>query len=101
MRTSSKGASEKRRLTQYIIGNVLDDSFKGSTEEFVLHVNKQLRQLDEISEDSEKFPAPVKLTVLQNTVRGICDLRLFEALDELQSTPNAMDLSPPYHIITC
>ena len=43
MRTSSKGASEKRRLTQYVTITVLDDSFKGSTEQFVLHFNKQLR----------------------------------------------------------
>ena len=35
------------------ISSVLDDNFKGSTEQFVLHFNEQLRQLDEISEDSE------------------------------------------------
>ena len=28
MRTSSKGASEKRRLTQYVTNTVLDDNFK-------------------------------------------------------------------------
>ena len=33
MRTSSKGASEKRRLTPYVTITVLDDSFKGSTEQ--------------------------------------------------------------------
>ena len=32
----------------------LSDNFKGSTEQFVLHFNEQLRQLDEISDDSEK-----------------------------------------------
>ena len=32
MRTSSKGASEKRRLTQYVPNTVLDDNFKGTTE---------------------------------------------------------------------
>ena len=31
MRTSSKGASEKRRLTQYVTNTVLDDNFKGTT----------------------------------------------------------------------
>ena len=35
MRTSSKGASEKRRLTQYVTNTVLDDNFKGTTEQFV------------------------------------------------------------------
>ena len=35
MRTSSKGASEKRRLTQYVTNTVLDDNFKGTNEQFV------------------------------------------------------------------
>ena len=43
MRTSSKGASEKRRLTQYVTNTVLDDNFKGTTEQFVLHSNEQFR----------------------------------------------------------
>ena len=62
MRTSSKGASEKRRLTQYVTNTVLDDHFEGTTEQFVLHFNQLFRQLDEISEDSEKLPPTVKLT---------------------------------------
>ena len=86
MRTSSKGASEKRRLTQYVTNTVLDDNFKGTTEWFVLHFNEQFRQLDEISEDSEKLPPTVKLTLLQTAVRSINDLRIVETLDEFQST---------------
>ena len=86
MRTSSKGASEKRRLTQYVTNTVLDDNFKGTTEQFVLHFNEQFRQLDEISEDSEKLPPTVKLTLLQTSVRIINDLRIVETLDEFQST---------------
>ena len=43
MRISSKGASEKRRLTQYVTNTVLDDNFKGTTEQFVLHFNEQFR----------------------------------------------------------
>ena len=85
-KTSSKGASEKRRLTQYVTNTVLDDNFKGTTEQFVLHFNDHLRQLDEISEDSEKLPPTVKLTLLQTAVRSINDLRIVETLDEFQST---------------
>ena len=44
MKTSSKGASEKRRLTQYVTNSVLDDNFKGTTEQFVLHFIEQFRQ---------------------------------------------------------
>ena len=73
MRTSSKGASEKRRLTQYVTNTVLDDNFKGTTEQFVLHFNEQFRQLDEIAS-------------MQTAVRSINDLRIIETLDEFQST---------------
>ena len=86
MRTSSKGASEKRRLTQYVTNTVLDGNYMGNTEQFVLHFNEQCRQLDEISGDSEKLPPTVKLTLLQTAVRSINDLRIVETLDEFQST---------------
>ena len=69
MRTSSKGASEKRRLTQCVTNTVLD-------------VNEQF------SEDSEKLPPTVKLTLLQTAVRSINDLRIVETLDKFQSTTN-------------
>ena len=86
MRTYSKGPSEKRRLTQYVTNTVLDDNFKGTTEQFVLHFNEQFRQLEEVSEDSEKLPSTVKLTLLQTAVRSINDLRIVETLDEFQRT---------------
>ena len=86
MRTSSKGASEKRRPTQYVTNTVLDDNFKGTTEQFVLHFNEQFRQLEEISEDDERLPPTVKLTLLLTAVRSINDLRIVETLDEFQST---------------
>ena len=86
MRTSSKGASEKRRLTQYVTNTVLGHNFKGTTEQFVLHFHEQFRQSEEISEDSEKLPPTVKLTLLKTAVRSINDLRIVEALDEFQST---------------
>ena len=86
MRTSSKGASEKRRLTQYFTNTVLDDNFKGNTEQFALHFNEQFRQLEEPSEDDERLPPTVKLTLLQTAVRSINDLWIVETLDEFQST---------------
>ena len=50
MKSSSNRASEKRRLTQYVTNTILDDNYKGTTEQFLLHFNEQLRQLEEISE---------------------------------------------------
>ena len=52
----------------------------------MLHFNEQFRQLDEISEDSEKLPPTVKLTILQTAIRSINDLRIVETLDEFQRT---------------
>ena len=43
-------------------------------------------QLDEITEDSEKLPPTVKLTLMQTVVRSINDLRIVEPLDEFQNT---------------
>ena len=86
MRTSSKGASEKRRLTQYVTKTVLDDNFMGIAEQVVLDFSEQFRQLDEISHDSEKLPHTGKLTLLQTAVKSINDLRIAETLDEFQST---------------
>ena len=60
MKSSSKGASGKRRLTQSVTNTVLDDNYKGTTEQFVLHFNEQLRQLEESSEESEHFPPQIK-----------------------------------------
>ena len=86
MKKLFKRDPEKRRLTQYVTNTVLDDNFKGTTEQFVLHFNEQLRQLDEISEASELVSPTVQLILLQNAVRNISDLRIVETLDEFQST---------------
>ena len=85
MKSSSQGAYEKRRLTQYVANAVLDDNYKGTTEHFVLHFNEQFRQLEEISEESEHFPPQIKLQLLQNAVRPINELKIVETLDEFQS----------------
>ena len=78
LRTSSKGASEKRRFTQYVTNTVLDDNFKGTTEQFVLHFNEQFRQLEEISEDDERLPPTVKLTLLQTNSRPTKPIRRYD-----------------------
>ena len=97
MRTCSKGASEKRRLTQYVTNTVLDDNFKGTTEQFVPHFNEQFRQLEEISEDDdERLPPTVKLTLPQTAVRSINDLRIVETLDEFQSTTHGHGYSTSF-----
>ena len=85
MKSSSKGGSEKRRLTQHVTNAVLDHNYKGTRKQFVLHFNEQFRQLEEILNESEPFPPQVKLHLLQDAVRLINDLIIVETLHEIQS----------------
>ena len=43
---------------------------------------------EEISEDDERLPPTVMLTLLETAVRSINDLRIVETLDDFQSTTN-------------
>ena len=55
MSTSSKGLNERCRLHAYMSTTVYDKSWKGTTEQFVLHFHDQLRQLDEVTPLSEHY----------------------------------------------
>ena len=96
MKTSSKGASEKRRLTQYVTNTVLDDNFKGTTEQFVLHFNEQFRQLEEISEDDERLPPSVKQN--SHSCKLLSGASMILGLLKLWMSSKAplMDMDPPH-----
>ena len=40
MTTSSKGASDKRKLTHYVTNTVLGNQLRGTTQQFILHFNE-------------------------------------------------------------
>ena len=86
MTTSSKGASEKRKLTHYVTNTVLDSQFRETTQQFVPHFNEQFRRLDELTDLSERMPDSIKMALLQNAVRDIPQLSIVETLDEYTST---------------
>ena len=83
--TSSKGKAEKCRLHTYVTTTVLDKSWKGTTEQFILHFNEQFRQLDEVSPPEESLPYTTRLTLLQTTVHNIPELRMVETMEEFIS----------------
>ena len=85
MTTASKGASEKRKLTQYVTNTVLDSQFRGTTQQCVLHFNEQFRRLDDLTDFSERMPESIKMGLLQN-VKDIPQLSIVETLDEYTST---------------
>ena len=85
MTTSSMGKAEKRRLHTYVTTTVLDKSWKGTTEQFILHFNEQFRQLDEVSPPEESLPYTTRLTLLQTAVHNIPELRMVETVEEFIS----------------
>ena len=86
MTTASKGASEKRKLTQYVTNTILDSQFRGTTQLFVLHFNEQFRRVDDLMDFSERMPESIKMALLQNAVEDIPQLSIVETLDEYIST---------------
>ena len=85
MTTSSNGKAEKRRLHTYVTTTVLDKSWKGTTEQFILHFNEQFSQLDKVSPPEESLPYTIRLTLLQTAVHNIPELRMVETMEEFIS----------------
>ena len=93
MTTSSKGKAEKYRLHTNVTTTVLDKSWKGTTEQFILHFNEQFGQLDEVSPPEESLPYTTRLTLLQTAVHNIPELavhnipelRMVETMEEFIS----------------
>ena len=85
MTISSKGKTEKHRLHTYVTTTVLDKSWKGTTEQFILHFNEQFRQLDEVSPPEESLAYTTRLTLVQTAVHNIPGLRMVETMEEFIS----------------
>ena len=85
MSASSKGLNERHRLHAYVSTTVYDKSWKGTTEQFVIHFHEQLRQLDEVTPLNEHLPHSVRLTLLQTAVRSVPELRIVETMEEYMS----------------
>ena len=85
MSTSYKGLKERHRLHAYVSITVYDKSWKGRTEQFVLHFHGQYRQQDEVTPLNEHLPHSVRLTLLQTAVRSVPELRIVETMEECMS----------------
>ena len=60
----------------------MDKSWKGTTEQFIFHLNEQIRQLDEVSPPEESLPYTTRLTLPQTAVHSIPELRMVETMEE-------------------
>ena len=85
MSTSSKGLNQRCRLQAYVSTTIYDISWKGTTEQFVLHFHEQFRHLDEAAPLKEHLPVSVKQTLLQTAVRSVPELRTVETMEEYMS----------------
>ena len=65
---------------------MLDSQFRGTTQQFVLHLNEQFRRLDDLTDISERMPESIEMALLQNAVKDIPQLSIVETLDEYTST---------------
>ena len=71
MTTASRESSEKRKVTQYVTNTVLDNQFRGTSQQFVLHFNEQFRRLQELTDLAETMPESIKMALLQNAVNSV------------------------------
>ena len=85
MSTSSKRLNERHRLHAYVSTTVYDKSWKGTTEQIVLHFHEQFRQLDEVTPMDSLLPHSVRLTLLQTAVRSFSELKIVETMEEYMS----------------
>ena len=96
MSTFSNSLNERHRLHSYVSTTVYDRSWKGTTEQFVLHFHEQFRQLDELAPLEEQLPHSVRLTLLQTAVRSVPEFRIVGTMEEYMSLTNSH--SPHYSI---
>ena len=102
MTTALEGASEKRRMTEYVTDTVLDCQFRGT---FVLSFNEQFRRLDDLTNFSERTPESIKMAILINAAKDIPQLSIFETLDEYTSATSGhgscthLSYSPYYDLL--
>ena len=85
MSTSSKGLIERCRFHAYVSTTVYDKSWKGTTEQFVLHFHEEFRQLDEVTTLNEHLPHSVRLTLLQSALRSVPELKIVKTMEENMS----------------
>ena len=73
----------------YISTTIYDRSWKGTTEQFVLHFHEQFSQFDEVAPLKECLPHSVRLTLPQTAVRSVPELRIVKTMEEYMSLGNS------------
>ncbi|KAL7565362.1 hypothetical protein ACA910_013583 [Epithemia clementina (nom. ined.)] len=90
------------RLQRYITNLKLDDSWRGTTRQFLLHFQEQLRLLDKLVAPSEHLPDHTRMTFLMQAVEHVPDLRRVKILDSMVSTnsgANSLNYSSYFNLL--
>ena len=77
---------EVLRLTNYISNLRLDDTWRGSARQFLLHFQDKLRLLDNLVDLSDRIPDHTRMTFLMQAVEKVPDLRRVKILDNVVNT---------------
>ena len=77
---------EVLRLTNYISNLRLDDTWRGSSRQFLLHFQDKLRLLDNLVDLSDRIPDHTRMTFLMQAVEKVPDLRRVKILDNVVNT---------------
>ena len=77
---------EVLRLTNHSSNLRLDDTWRGTTRQFLLHFQEQLRLLDNLVTLSDRIPDHTRMTFLMQAVEKVPDLRRVKILDNVVNT---------------
>ena len=77
---------EVLRLTNYISNLRLDDTWRGSSRQFLLHFQDKLPLLDNLVDLSDRIPDHTRMTFLMQAVEKVPDLRRVKILDNVVNT---------------
>ena len=80
---SQYSRSEINRITKYLTNIKLDDTWRGTSESFLMHYNDQLRLLDSLVDSDEKLPDNTRVTFLESAVESVPDLRRVKITDNV------------------
>ena len=85
------------RLTKYITNNELDDSWRGTSVQFIMHFKEELHLLDFLVLPEAKLPDTVRLIFLQTTVESVPDIHDVKIVDGVMRTKSGTTMPMTYY----
>ena len=75
--------AEINRITKYLTNIKLDDTWRGTNENFLMYYNDQLCLLDSLVDSHEKLPDNTRVTFLESAVESVPDLQCVKITDNV------------------